>query len=64
MGDHLTKTIIKLKEQGVISKEHAETVLRLAKQLETPEGKLVTKALRRVVVNAIADILNKIFSDR
>jgi hypothetical protein len=64
MGNHLTKTIIKLKERGVISKAHAETMLKFALFLDSPTGKVASKELRYMVVNAIAEIINKSLGDR
>lgn len=66
MSHHLSliQTITKLKERGVISKAHAEAMLRLARQLNTPEGKLVRKELRLMVVKAIAEILSKSLDER
>ena len=64
MGNHLTQTIIKLKERGVISKAHAETMLQLAQLVNSPTGKVASKALRHMIVNAIAEILSKSLNDR
>lgn len=64
MGNHLTRTIIKLKERGVISKAHAKTMLHLALLVNSPTGKVVSKELRYMVVNAIAEIITKSLDDR
>jgi hypothetical protein len=65
MGDHLTSSIIKLKERGVISKAHAETMLHLAKLVDnTPTGRVASKTLRYMVVNAIAELLSRDLDDR
>lgn len=64
MSNHLTQTIIKLKERGVISKAHAKTMLKLALFLESPAGKAASKELRYMAVNAIAEIIHKSLGGR
>lgn len=64
MGSHLTKTIVKLKERGVISKAHAEAMLKLALFLDSPAGKIASKELRYMAVNAIAEIIHKSLGGR
>ena len=61
---NLKQTIVKLKERGVISKAHAETMLKLLKKLDTPQGKVASKALRYLVVKAVAELLLRSFDDR
>lgn len=64
MGNHLTSSIIKLKERGVISKAHAETMLQLAELVDTPLGREASKELRHMVVKAIAELLSRSLGDR
>jgi hypothetical protein len=64
MGDHFTKHIIKLKERGVISNTHANTMLELAKVASATGSKAASKILQHVVVDAIAELISKSLSDR
>jgi hypothetical protein len=64
MSNHLTQTIIKLKERGVISKAHAKTMLKLALFLESPAGKAASKELRYMAVNAIVEIIHNSLGGR
>jgi hypothetical protein len=62
--NQLTKTITKLKERGVISKGYAKAMCHYARMLDTPTGKLVTGAVRYLVVKAIAELLLRSHDDR
>lgn len=63
-NNHLTETIIKLRERGVISRAHAEAMLQLVRQLNSPKGKVAQKTLRFMVVKTLAEILAKSLDDR
>lgn len=53
--NNIKKLINKLKKRGVISDHCTETLLKLTSQLETPQGKLVTKVARYALAKAIVD---------
>ena len=62
--NHLKSQIIKLKERGVISEAHAETMLRLTDMLHTSSDDVARQRLRSMVVKTIAELLSRSLDDR